>query len=379
MSFDLKVFGQKLNRCRKHLELSLEEVSRKVGLEPLRIDQLEKGMVEPSGDEVLILADFYLQDYHYFISNEQKSTAEQVETLYRKLGKEISKQDKWSIQEFLFLCECEEFVLNGVDYYRKEFKFNTKGILYRQQGVEAANALRKFLGYNDDQVIPDIYQELRKIGLHIFRRRLENSNISGLFLSHPNAGRCILVNYDEDVFRQNFTVAHETGHAILDYGETVNISFAKDDTKDAREVRANAFASAFLVPPGLKERFQKISWTDELLKSTSIKLKINPIVLVYALKNMGILNNQDLYKFKYTKLNRDEKIDAELANLGRKIHDAKVECFKLGLSKFYIMKCYDAYSAGVISSNRMAEMLLTSTTELPALLSLFNLNLQNEY
>ncbi len=379
MSFDLKAFGDKLIRCRTQLELEQAEVSTRVGIKIVRLRELESGLSEPTGDEVLILSDYYLQDYNFFISNEQKSASEQVDILYRKFGSNISKQDRWTIQEFIFLCECEEFVLREIGFERNNFSFESKTSLHKTQGIEAASALRKSLGFGEDKVIQDIYFELRKIGLHIFRRRLQNSDISGLFINHPYAGKCILVNYDEDVFRQNFTVSHETGHAIFDFSNIVNVSFEKVDYQDYREIRANAFASAFLVPTSLASKFKNVSWTEQIIKDTALKLKVNPIVLAISLKQSKILNETDFENLKGVKIPRREKLDSELNGVSPKIYDAKKSCFEMGLSSFYVKKCFDAYSSGKISSNKMAEMLLTDSIQLPEILGLFNLKLTNEH
>lgn len=66
-------------------------------------------------------------------------------------------------------------------------------------------------------------------------------------IRHPEVGRCILVNYDEDVYRQRFTAAHELAHALMEDSE-FNVSLSRDGS-NLVEVRANAFASHYLVPP----------------------------------------------------------------------------------------------------------------------------------
>src|SRR5882757_4432222 len=111
MSLDLNSLGNKISRCRNHLQLSVSEVSQNTGLPEDRIQDIEKGQIEPSGDEILILADFFKQDYQFFISNQQKSASEQIDVLYRKFGNDFSKEDRWVVQEFIFLYECEQFVL----------------------------------------------------------------------------------------------------------------------------------------------------------------------------------------------------------------------------------------------------------------------------
>lgn len=223
MAFDLKFFGVKPERCRIQLQLDLREVSTKTGIEENRLAELEKGELEPTGDEVLIFADLYKQNYNYFISNQQKTASEQVDILYRKYGNDFSKEDRWAIREFIFLYEAEEFIFKNFDLRIIQFDFIPKGTFFKSHGVEAAEKLRINLGLKDDKVIFDPYSTFRQLGIHIFRRKLSNSNISGLFINHPTAGKCVLINYEEDIYRQNFTLAHEIGHTIFDYRDAINI------------------------------------------------------------------------------------------------------------------------------------------------------------
>ena len=116
MSIDRISLGNKLIRCRENLDLELSDVSKRIGLSLERLNDIEKGIKEPTGDEILIFADFYKQDYKYFISNERLSASEQVEILYRKFGDNFSKGDRWAIQEFIFLCENEQDILSYLDF-----------------------------------------------------------------------------------------------------------------------------------------------------------------------------------------------------------------------------------------------------------------------
>jgi len=266
MSLDLKSLGEKLKRCRDQLQLSTKEVSDGTGVDMTRIISIESGQIEPTGDEILIFADFFKQDYVFFISNQKLSASEQVDILYRKFGNEFSKQDRRVLQEFLYLCECEQFIWSELDIKALSFKYDPVGDYYKGHGEDGANSLRLFLGYKENDLIPNFYYELRKIGLHIFRRKLSNSNISGLFISHPYAGKCVLVNYDEDIFRQNFTLMHEVGHSIFDYSEKINISFQSDISANKYiEIRANSFASNFLIPKSLLKNL-RIGKFNEAIK-----------------------------------------------------------------------------------------------------------------
>lgn len=115
--------------------------------------------------------------------------------------------------------------------------------------------LRLHMGYTDLKAYQNLYQELRKIGIHIFRMELNNSGISGLFIRHPRAGKCILINADENIYRQNFTLAHEIGHALMD-GIDFNVSLStEDESSPFRSIEQMPLQAIFFCREILLERF----------------------------------------------------------------------------------------------------------------------------
>lgn len=90
MAFDLAQFGSKLTRLRSEQQLELAELSSGSGISSDRLLAFETGNAAPSGDEVLILADFFKCDYRFFVSNERLTASEQTESLYRRYGTELT-------------------------------------------------------------------------------------------------------------------------------------------------------------------------------------------------------------------------------------------------------------------------------------------------
>lgn len=379
MSFDLNLFGAKLERCRTNLQLELKELSAKTGIDENRLSKLEKGEIEPSGDEVLIFSDLYKQNYNFFISNQQKSASEQVDILYRKFGNDFSKEDRWAIQDFIFLCEAEYFILKELDFRTVHFDFKPTGTFFKSHGVDAAVKLRTRLGLKDDQIINDPYFTFRQLGIHIFRRKLSNSNISGLFINHPTAGKCVLVNYEEDIYRQNFTLAHEVGHTIFDFLDSINISFLKWSKNDLKEVRANSFASNFLIPKSLFQKFSASNWTEKQVLDVANQLQVNPEPLAIAMKEAGIIDEERFSVLRRLKIATADKLDPELRNLSPRYLEAKENLLQKGLSSYYVRNAFECYNRGIISAGRLAEILLSNESELIQLLSLFNLQLTYDY
>jgi Zn-dependent peptidase ImmA (M78 family)/DNA-binding XRE family transcriptional regulator len=378
MTFDLSLFSSKLKKYREQLKTSLDEVSEVTGISSQSLAALESAKRRPTGDEVLILADYYQCDYQFFISNEKLAPFEQTETLYRRHGDEFSKEDRWAIQEFLFLCECEEFLLSLIPIRdNKPFKFIKNGNYFIGHGEKAAARLRVHLGYSSIQVGSDIYDDFRRLGFHIFRRQLGNSNISGLYIKHPTAGKCILVNYSEDVYRQRFTAAHESAHAILDEEEDFIVSFAWDK-KNLVEVRANTFASQYLMPPDfLRNIPDSSSWTTDKAIDWANRLKVSTEALAIALRNASLISQTIETQIKSVKVPSERKVDPELpASLSPGSRERREKSLKRGLSTFYVSLCFDAYEQGFISAGRLAEMLLVSERELNAMAGIYGRTLK---
>lgn len=370
MVLDLELFSSKLTRYCKQYLVDNTDITMSTGIPSKRLVLLMEGKAQPTGDEILILADYFKCDFKFFISNEMLAPFEQTDELFRRHGGELSREDRWSIQEFLFLCECQDFLikeLNITSAY-KEFSYQKSGTFHKQQGIDAANKLRAFLSYKDDALPTDIFSNFRDIGIHIFRRKLGQSAISGIYIRHPVAGHCVLVNYDEDVYRQRFTVAHEAAHAILD-NDAIIVS--KKDSLSRKvggkwtleqlsEIRANNFAATYLAPEVfLKNSPNPEVWNVEKILEYSKLMHINPETLSIALFNASLISEAEKNEYSVLKIQQSEKEDIELPKtLSVKGRARKLFLLQKGLSDYYVSLCFDAYYEGIITQGRLAEMLL---------------------
>jgi Zn-dependent peptidase ImmA (M78 family) len=361
------------------LELSTQELSDATGIATDKLELCEAGQREPTGDEVLILADFFRCDYKFFISNEKLAPFEETEQLYRRYGSDFSKADRRNIQDFLFLCEIEEYLTQelGRDKKRRPFKFVKTGDYYKAHGEQAATSLRRHLGYDQNQVGMNIYDDIRSIGVHVFRRKLGNSNISGLYIRHPTAGKCVLVNYSEDVYRQRFTAGHEAAHTILDDEADFVVSFAKWNKNDLVEIRANTFASRYLMPPEFLRSIPGArEWTVDKGVEWAKRLKVSTEALAYALREANLIEQDLVVQLKAARIPPDMKVDPELpVDVPVRSRGRKRQLLELGLSDYYVELCFEGYHKGVISRGKLAECLLLDDAELQEIADLYGRSL----
>jgi len=379
MTFDTSLFASKLSRYRAQFQLDVDDFVRLTGIKSDRVCALEAGEVKPTGDEVLILADVFKCDYRFFISSERVAPFEETEELFRRHGDALTREDRWAIQEFLHLCECEAFLLDVLGRHPPvaPFVYVPKDRFFKRDGANAAKALRAHLGLETRQDITDVFDLLRRLGLRVFRRSLQNSEVSGLFVRHPVAGLCILVNYSEDVYRQRFTAAHEACHAFLDTDQGFVVSFESGSSKWSRddlvEIRANAFAGQLLLPDDLVSELPKVTWTLDNVTTFANKLRVNPVTLMFRLSDLKLIDKATITNLRRSvKIPIESKVDPEIGTgLTTLQAERKLRLLRLGLSAHYVGLCFDALQEGHVSKGRVAEMMLCDERELQGVAALF--------
>ncbi|BEP62336.1 XRE family transcriptional regulator [Variovorax sp. V213] len=374
MAIDLRLLGSKLAKYRGQLQESLLDVAASTGIDTARLTQIEGGQTEPTGDEILILADHYRCDFKFFISNEQVAPFEQTETLYRAHGSDFSKEDRRAVQDFLYLCETEDFLMREMGRAPGSFTFSPTGGYFKGHAEDAAARLRSAMGHADNAVPRDVYAEFRSVGVHVFRRKLGNSNISGLFIAHPVAGKCALVNYSEDIYRQRFSAAHEMAHAIFDADIGVSVSFERADASDLVETRANRFASCYLLPPAFLSKLPNPNgWSDSDAIGWANKLRVSCVALANALRGAKLADQATSARISRLRIPRTIKMDPELPDsLNPLQRSRKEQLLERGLSDHYVELCFEAQNSGVISQGRLAEALLCSQAELLEMAKLYS-------
>lgn len=366
MAIDYQAIARKLRRARELQSLAVETVNQATGITPERIDLIESGQSSPSGDEVLILANFYRHDFRDFLDDSRPAPFEQTDLLYRRHGDAFHHEDRRAIQEFLFLCEIESALEADLVVQKLKFSFTPRGSIFKSHGESAARELRAFIGYAPNAIPRDVFADFRRIGCHVFRRRLVNSNISGLYIEHPVAGHCLLVNYDEDVYRQRFSVSHEAAHAIFDSSETVVVTYRKENGRHSedklKEIRANRFASCYLLPPDHLPRIPQ--WTPEQATSWAQKLRVSTTALSIALRQANLVDDAVAQTIRSVKVPSTEKIDPEApTTLTDKQRERRMALLERGLSDYYVDLCFEAHHNGMISAGRLGEALLADHAE----------------
>jgi Zn-dependent peptidase ImmA (M78 family) len=382
MSFDYRLLGKKLREARESL---LIEPGRAANLLQISEDDyvlIESGESHLTGDQIVILAAFLRRDFRYFVTGDYPSAESQVQQLFRR-NQDLSQADRIAIQEFCRLCEYQAFLEDLLDmkhgpipdYSQRSFGHR----YYKRQGEEAAILERNRLMLGR-QPIPNVFALMSEQGVRVFRRRLQDRNISGLYLRHPVAGHCVLVNYLDDLYRQNFSAAHEYGHVLFDSHVEQQLSYLAQpngEVDQELEWRANSFARNFLLP---KERLEKDYDRAAIDKQGSgfvleiaRHFKVNFQVVVIQLSELGWIQDDlktQLLADKNAVIKAQEKSDPEIpTELSVGTRQRLLHAIQHGLSWDFLKLGGEAYRRELITYHKLLEMLFLPIEDGQALLN----------
>ena len=356
-----------------------EALARSSGIGADRLAVLEDGGAEPTGDEVLILADLFKKNFRYFLSDDATDPDADVEFLFRTSGEDLPPADRVAISEFVYLCRCQAYLERDLGRHASHpgFEFRPTGSFLKGHGQKCAAALRHHLGLKDNEVIRDVFGSMRSMGFKVFRRRLENSNISGLFMHHPEAGPCVLVNLAEGMARQRFSAAHEWGHGLMDGKLIVLSTIGEWTSNDLIELRANTFASDFLMPPAILSSVGS-QWNEpNVVSDWAERFRVSVPALLTALVAARLITRDRREELRSAPRPL-EPPDPELEGVNHTQLSRRRLLLERGISVEYVHLCFEAFSQDVISFGLLCEMLLSSAAGVHEIAQLFGRSIYRE-
>lgn len=194
------------------------------------------------------------------------------------------------------------------------------------QGERVADEERQRLGIGRVP-IEDLPQLIESQG--VFAAQVEFPNdVSGLTLLGNKSVPFVAVNQTHGPARRRFSFAHEYAHVILDHDTPGRISIVAERA-DLREVRANAFSAAFLMPAeGVREAVEELGKGSPSRVLTAVfdeedalivesrtepgsqdiqlydvvqlagRFGVSPLAMIYRLKSLKIVSEPELARLR---------------------------------------------------------------------------------
>ena len=218
-----------------------------------------------------------------------------------------------------------------------------------------------------NQPVANVFHILRRQGVRLFRHRLEDAQLSGVTVSHPKAGVCVLVNCEDDLYRQFFSAAHEYGHVLFDREDTLQRAasspIATRERNWWKSEPTHLQRSSYCHPLGFLN-YPKPHHVPELLDligTIARDYHVNTETVVIRMKELHWITDRTLDSFRKAKpvvIQRSAKRDPDLAsNLADRQAERLEEAIRQGISPYYMELLRRALTEDRITWGRFAEML----------------------
>jgi len=252
MSISPEELGRRLREARERVGLTQEEVARQLGIPRTAVALFEAGKRKVSGLELARLAflygrapgDFFAPDF----------TGDGVAVLLRALPvTETAEETREAIRHGVTLArevlhleellEVERVATACPGYKASVLRGRWEAV---EQGNLLAHRERQRLELGSAPV-PDLGEVLESQGVVVLELGLPDS-LSGFTVRlESSRGVAVGVNLGHSAERRRFSLAHEYCHVLVDH-DLPGIVSRQEEGDELREVRANAFAAAFLMP-----------------------------------------------------------------------------------------------------------------------------------
>jgi Zn-dependent peptidase ImmA (M78 family)/DNA-binding XRE family transcriptional regulator len=246
---DEATIGRRLQRARLAAGLSQADVAMALKIPRPAVSLIESGQRSVSSVELAKLARLFGKPATSFLFEPD----DQPVLEYFRAATPLEEGDRAVVDEAVEWCRYYA-LLEQATFGEQHYELPTYPVprgLAIDQGAYLAEQERRRLGLGDSPV-RSMIDLLEHEGVKVLVRPFpQGSPVSGFYFFSPELGPCAVINSQERPSRQRFTAAHEYGHFLVDRGEEIQGEIC--DTRRHREpfeMRANAFAAAFLLPEG---------------------------------------------------------------------------------------------------------------------------------
>jgi Zn-dependent peptidase ImmA (M78 family) len=190
-----------------------------------------------------------------------------------------------------------------------------------------------------------------------------DEGFDGLAASSDEA-KLIVLGTSQVPARQRFTLAHELGHLLAGDDQGVHLDkdiYDKTQAKDPSEMRANNFASAFLMPEDtLRSAVGTAGLTEDSFAALSCELQVSPSALAIRLQQLRLIDAGTCDRYRKTTAAKAAALAHRSDEFARHVADASTPR-PPGL---LVRDAYIAYESGATTLRPYANLLGVNADEL---------------
>lgn len=344
---DNTTLALRLKEIRESLGMKLTEAAEKLGFSSYQIlSNIEEGKREVKASELAKFSKAYYCSINKLLGYEEP--AEEVTLIWR----DPPKANKFKIEQDI-LSRCEQYhLLETLLKIKPKERFITVELddistNYKVQKLASEVSKLLGLGRRPAFTLQKVLEQNYGIKVLIYSFT-EGSAVSTI---NPHLGSVVVINKDEAPWRQNFDLAHELFHLITWEAVVLSQNYTDDEYSEDIERKADAFASALLLPDEemlneimeRAEESKQISYSDVV--DIAIEFGVSTQALVYRLFHLNIITTFEQAKKIAT--------DSELLQISNKKRKGKWG----RESEQFIAYAVRCLRKGLISRGKFAEFM----------------------
>jgi Zn-dependent peptidase ImmA (M78 family)/transcriptional regulator with XRE-family HTH domain len=303
MALSREQIAARLRQQRDGLGLTQAAVAAELGVHRPTISEIEAGRRAVTAEELYRLSTLYGASVAEILAEAPAEAVEAAELLALRSDDADSPGARLALKRFVAdrKAEFELEELLGLAHptvaaIRREAPKPSNTMDAVEQGESLATLERRHLGLGAEPA-GSILHLLARQGVRIGPlRALPTDRIDGVYFESADLGPCVGVNWRDGDWtggRAAFTAAHEYAHVILRDRAREVFHLAAGE-RDLQEVRANAFAAAFLMPAdGLSAYF-----TGKGLLRGQALTHLAPADVVRAMDYFGVSRSALLFRLQ---------------------------------------------------------------------------------
>lgn len=306
MALTRKQIGKRLRDVRESIGFTQAQVARRLRIHRPTVTEIEAGRRAVSSEELYRFSELYATPVAELLADPSPTVASAIEVLYRREGAE-RPETQVAIRAFIERCRAEHELEELLEFparsdarpgYRAAAPTSKWEAIGQGTGLAEQERRRLDLGNEPLRSVPEL---LERQGVTIGPlTAADGDELDGFYLETEELGPCIAVNPQHDDwtgFRAAFTAAHEYAHWLL-RDRQVEVFAFKKGTDDLLEVRANAFAAAFLMPEaGVRDYL-----ASHGLLSGGVVSHLSQGDVVRAMSHFGVSRPALLYRLQNLRL-----------------------------------------------------------------------------
>ncbi|MDA8055773.1 MAG: XRE family transcriptional regulator [Thermoplasmatales archaeon] len=245
-----KDLGERIAKARVRSGFTQEQVAGSLKVPRTAITQIENGNRQVSSLELFQLGQLFGIEVKDLLEGTDPN--EELLTLFRKKENDQDSGVEVALRETLPICRVVSDLEDIIDEHEGKaptwdtYHYSPKALhgSPRSQGQELAELERERLQLGNG-AIPDLMFLVLRSGIIVVEHDLPQ-DVSGIYLRMKNGRSFIILRQQESYSRKRFSLAHEYCHSLMDSHELIIVS--RENLQSNIEIRANYFASSFLLP-----------------------------------------------------------------------------------------------------------------------------------